>query len=102
MADDLGVSLDVLTQTTKDIREQKSIMSEKLKDISDTVVKINWKSPASELLKSIASQMDERFTELNKDVESFAVFLDKVTNNYDINEKRQKERLSALLSAYNH
>lgn len=103
MAGDLGVSLDVLTQTTESIREQKTVMTTKLNEISSSVSNMRsvWDSPASQSLQSIASQMSDRFAELAKDVENFAIYLEGITQNYEKTEEKQKGSLDTLLQAFN-
>lgn len=84
MANNLGVSPEKLQEAVNTLREQKSTMAAKLSDISNAVKNLNssWQSDAANNLKPIADKMAEKFAGLEKEVENFAVFLDRVIEEY--------------------
>ena len=102
MNGNLGVSPEKLVETVGVLRDQKALMQSKLTNISSSVTNLrsSWESPASEQLQGIAGTMQERFNELEKAVESFAVFLDGVIQNYDVTETQAQDILSNVLNAF--
>lgn len=103
MANDLGVSPQKLSETVATLREQKGIMQVRLENISESIkdLEASWQSDASQGLKTIAAKMSDRFGELKKEVESFAVFLDQVIVNYEQVEEKTQGELNAIADAFN-
>ncbi len=89
MAGNIGVDISVVKSTSADIRAEKATMKSNLAAISDGVsnLRSTWQSEAANSLSSIASKMNNRFSDLEKAVESFAQFLDGVAANYEKTEQ---------------
>ena len=102
MANNLGVSLEKLQETVEILREQKLCMNSKLSNISSSVsnLRSSWDSPASQELQGIAAKMEDRFQELEKDVDSFAQFLDGVIRNYNATENVATDIMGDILSQF--
>ena len=102
MANNLGVSLDKLTSTVGTLREQKTVMKGKLSNVSSSVKELrsSWDSDAAQRLQGIATQMQERFNELEKQVDGFATFLDEAITNYEATEEKTQSLMDKVLGAF--
>lgn len=102
MANNLGVSVEKLKETVNTLRNQKSIMAGKLSDISNAVAQLNssWQSDAANNLKPIADKMAEKFTGLEKEVEGFAVFLERVIEGYIVTEHHTTNLTDEVMNQY--
>lgn len=84
MSNNLGVNIAQLEATAVKLREKKEIMSEKLDSISSAVEQVDsiLQSDATKDMRAIAAQMSDRFSEIKKEVEGFAIRLDVIIENY--------------------
>ncbi len=96
MAGNVGVELSVLTTTATNVRSYNANMKSNLTSIGQAVrgLESTWQSPASAKLSALAGNMEARFSELEKSVESFAAFIDTVIRNYDITESAAQQIVS--------
>ena len=102
MANDLGVSLEVLQSTVNTITQEKTSMRTCLSAISEDVrnLRSKWDSPASQNLQRIASNMSDRFKDLETSVNSFAEFLTDVIRNYSETEEAATQQMTDVMSAF--
>ena len=93
MAENVGVSRDKLVSTASSIRENNTGMKKQLDNVLQAINDLNkdWQSEASKNLKSIAANMQERFSELYNEVETFGVWLDNAAANYATTESGAEE-----------
>ncbi len=103
MAGNIGVDISVVTNTAADIRNEKNTMKSNLTGISDAVnnLKSSWQSESANALGTIASKMNAKFTDLDKSVEAFAVFLDGVAANYEKTEAAAVSANAAISNMFN-
>ncbi|QUC66377.1 hypothetical protein [Aristaeella hokkaidonensis] len=102
MANNVGISLDEAVRVLGVIREQKSTMKGKLSNISSSVsnLKSSWKSDAADNLQGIAANMQDRFNELEKDVDGFATLLEQIIQNWDKTETSTKTVMDKVMNAF--
>ena len=102
MANNVGISLDEAVRVLGVIREQKSTMKGTLANISSSVsnLKSSWQSDAADNLQGIASSMQERFNELEKEVDGFATLLEQIIQNWDKTETSTKTVMDKVMSAF--
>ena len=102
MANNLGVSIDKLISTVGVLREQKGVMKGKLSAVSTSITELrgSWDSPAAQSLQGIASQMQGRFDELEKEVDAFANVLDGIIRNYQANEAKNEAVMDQVMGAF--
>ena len=102
MANNVGISLDEAVRVLGVIREQKSTMKGKLSNISRSVndLKSSWQSDAADNLQGIASSMQERFNELEKEVDGFAALLEQIIQNWDKTETSTKTIMDKVMNAF--
>lgn len=102
MANNLGVSLDKLNQTLGVLREQKSAMKGRLSAVSSSVASLrgSWDSPAAQSLQGIAAKMENRFGELEKEVNGFATVLEGILKNYKTNEAKTESMMDKVMSSF--
>ena len=102
MAEQLGVSLEVLKSTVQQLRTQKDTMSKKLSDISSAVSGLTavYQSPAAEELKTLASNMSDRFQALEQQVKGFADTLEAHIINYDNASNKEKQNLDKNMKRF--
>ena len=98
MANNLGVSLAKLEETAVILREQKSAMAAKLNNISNAIEQVDSviQSDATKNMRTTAAKMADRFSEIEKEVEGFAVFLDGIIKNYELADDSAGEQLNSL------
>lgn len=98
MANNLGVSLAKLEETAVILREQKSAMAVKLNNISNAIEQVDsvLQSDATKNMRATAAKMADRFSEIEKEVEGFAVFLDGIIKNYELADDSAGEQLNSL------
>lgn len=103
MSNNLGVNIAKLEETAAKLREKKEVMSEKLDSISSAVEQVDsiLQSDATKDMRAIAAKMADRFSEIEKEVEGFAVFLDGIIENYKnatANASQQTSSMNNLFS----
>ena len=103
MAGNIGVDIQVVKNTSADIRNQKSTMRTNLRAISEGVnnLKSSWQSEAADQLSTIAANMNGKFDELDKAVEDFALFLDGVAQNYEATERAAVASQQSVANMFN-
>ena len=103
MAGNIGVDMSVVKSTAESIRSEKQTMKTNLTAVSDGVsnLRSSWQSEAANELSNIASRMSSRFADLEKSVESFAVFLDGVVANYEATERQAVSSQQSISSMFN-
>ena len=104
MAGNIGVDMSVIKSTAESIRSENRTMETNLSGISESVnnLRSSWQSEAANELSNIASRMSSRFSELEKSVESFAVFLDGVFANYEATERQAVSSQQSVSNMFNN
>ena len=102
MAENVGVSRNKLVSTSASIREYNELMAKKLDNVLQAVNDLNndWQSEASKKLSSIASNMQDKFSKLHQEAETFAVWLDNAAANYSSTESTAEETTNKIDSLF--
>ena len=103
MAGNIGVYMSVVKSTAESIRDEKQTMKTNLSEVSNGVssLRSSWQSEAANELSNIANRMNSRFADLEKSVESFAVFLDGVVANYEATERQAVSSQQSVSNMFN-
>lgn len=104
MAGNIGVDMSVVKSTSESIRSENRTMKTNLNGISEGVsnLRSSWQSEAANELSNISSRMSSRFADLEKSVESFAVFLDGVVANYEATERQAVSSQQSISNMFNN
>lgn len=102
-AGNIGVDISVVISTSEGIRANNQTMKSKLAAVSSGVSALtsSWQSEAANNLSKIASNMNGKFGELEKSVESFAAFLDQVAANYEKTEQTVSGATQSIANLFN-
>lgn len=86
MSENVGVSQAKLESTAAELSSCKSTMANHLSAVLDAVegIQSNYQSEESKQLKTIAGNMQNKFTLMEKEVENFVTWLSNAASNYKI------------------
>lgn len=88
MADSIKVSTQVLNSTATKIRKNNAAMDAALQDINKTMnnLESSWKSDAASDIRANMNALKPRFEQYKQVIESYAQFLDRTANDYEVTE----------------
>ncbi len=83
-----GVSVSSITSTATEVRNQNSRMKNGLDDATQSINTLlrAWDGDAAKQASQVAGNMATLFEQFNKEVESFARFLDEAAANWSASE----------------
>lgn len=102
MAENVGVSREKLVSTSTAIRESNTTMDGRLSQISSLVTELRtlWQSDAANNLSSLIASMEDKFSVLHSEVESFSALLDTIAQNYATTETAATDTMHSLVDMF--
>lgn len=83
----IKVSSKELKKTAGSIRTHNDHLNGYLVDIKDRIIRLQWKSDASDVIVKKIEKMQNHFDEYKRVIESYAKFLDDAADQYETTEE---------------